>query len=141
MSNLYRKGLVIALILFFQTNLHAINQLEKKIVQIQVETVNDKIRGGLLGQILGNLNGIPREMKHTEEPGSAETYTPSLPNGAWTDDDTDFEWAYICEMQKHRNVFLSSEEITRLWIERINNRIWCSNRYARYVLVLQNRSF
>ncbi|MDR0796351.1 MAG: ADP-ribosylglycohydrolase family protein, partial [Tannerella sp.] len=102
--------------------------------QIPVETVVDKIRGGLLGQILGNLNGIPHEMRYINEPGTVKNYIPSLPDGAWTDDDTDFEWVYIVEMQKHRNVFLSSDEIATFWRERINRGIWCSNRYARYLM-------
>src|SRR5690606_29438312 len=70
------------------------------LLQVPVETIVDKIRGGLLGQILGNLNGIPHEMKYIDEPGNVENYIPSLPEGARTDDDTDFEWVYILEMQK-----------------------------------------
>ncbi len=31
--------------------------------------------------------------------GNVTEYTPSLPDGAWTDDDTDFEWVYILAMQ------------------------------------------
>lgn len=106
------------------------NELQK----VPVETIVDKIRGGLLGQMLGNLNGLPHEWKYIDEPGNVEKYIPSLPDGAWTDDDTDFEWVYIYEMQKHRKIFLSPKEISTLWKERINNRIWCSNRYARYLM-------
>lgn len=98
------------------------------------EVVVDKIRGGLLGQILGNLNGLPHEMKYVHEPGSVYNYVPSLTDGAWTDDDTDFEWVYIVQMQKQRNLFLSSREISGIWEERINNRIWCSNLYARHLM-------
>ncbi len=96
----------------------------------------DKIRGGLLGQILGNLNGIPHEMKYIHEPGKVDDYIPSLPEGARTDDDTDFEWVYICEMQKENELFLSAEQIAALWQERINRRIWCSNQYARQLMDL-----
>ncbi|WP_298717386.1 hypothetical protein [Chitinophaga sp.] len=32
-------------------------------IRIPVAEVMDKIRGGLLGQMLGNLNGIPHEFK------------------------------------------------------------------------------
>lgn len=103
-------------------------------ISIPSEIVIDKIRGGLLGQILGNLNGLKHEMRYVDEPGSVKNYTPGLPAGAWTDDDTDFEWVYIVEMQKNRNVYLSYDDITELWKERINNRIWCSNRFARYLM-------
>jgi hypothetical protein len=59
---------------------------------------------------------------------------PSLPQGAWSDDDTDFEWVYVLEMQKRREVFLSEDVLTELWKERINKRIWSSNRFARHLM-------
>jgi hypothetical protein len=59
-----------------------------------------------------------------------------LPDGAWTDDDTDFEWVYIFEMQGQGEIFLRTSEIANLWRERINQRIWCSNLYARQLMDL-----
>ena len=105
-------------------------------IVLTAETMRDKVRGGLLGQILGNLNGLPHEMKYIAEPGDIAAYTPALPEGAWTDDDTDFEWVYILEMQRAGEVYLPPERIVNLWRERINQRIWCSNRYARYLMDL-----
>lgn len=107
---------------------------EKKMITVPVEIIQDKIRGGLLGQILGDLNGLQHEMRYINEPGNVKNYIPSLPIGAWTDDDTDFEWFYICEMQKTRNAFLSAEYISTLWKERVNRGVWCSNRFARYLM-------
>jgi hypothetical protein len=106
------------------------------IVCMSAEQLRDKIRGGLLGQILGNLNGLPHEFKYIKEPGNVATYTPALPGGARTDDDTDFEWVYIVEMQRHGTVYLSPGEIADLWKSRINRRIWCSNQYARQLMDL-----
>ena len=103
-------------------------------ITIPAEKIIDKIRGGMLGQIIGDLNGGPYEMKFIDNPGDVKNYIPSLQNGAWTDDDTDFEWVYLMEMQKNRNIFLSYDTIYDLWKERINRRIWCSNRYARYLM-------
>lgn len=103
-------------------------------IRIPVAEVMDKIRGGLLGQMLGNLNGIPHEFKYFQEPGTVEGYVPALPNGAWTDDDTDFEWVYILEMQRRQTVLLPYDTITALWKSRINKNIWCSNRYARHLM-------
>ena len=103
-------------------------------ITIPAEVVVDKIRGGLLGQILGNLNGIPHEMSYVNEPGNVQNYIPALPDGAWTDDDTDFEWFYVFEMQKNRNAFLNPDYITRLWVERVNRGVWCSNRFVRYLM-------
>ncbi len=105
-------------------------------IELSAETLRDKVRGGLLGQILGNLNGLPHEMKYIDEPGSVTEYTPALPEGAWTDDDTDFEWVYILAMQRANEILLSPEHIARLWRERINRRIWCANRYARHLMDL-----
>src|SRR5690606_18145057 len=70
--------------------------------RIPVDTVVDKIRGGMLGQLLGNLNGLKHEMQYITEPGNVEEYVPALPDGARTDDDTDFEWVYVVEMQRRR---------------------------------------
>ncbi len=107
-----------------------------KFVEISAQTLRDKIRGGLLGQILGNLNGLPHEGKYCNEPGSVKEYTPALPEGARTDDDTDIEWTYIYAMQQKNKPLLSPQEITQLWKSKINSRIWCSNLYARQLMDL-----
>lgn len=103
-------------------------------MELSAEVLRDKIRGGLLGQILGNLNGIPHEMKYINQPGNVEKYTPGLPEGARTDDDTDLEWVYIVAMQRHNTIMLPPHLIVQLWKERINKRIWCSNQYARQLM-------
>ncbi|MCY7352758.1 MAG: ADP-ribosylglycohydrolase family protein [Cytophagaceae bacterium] len=108
----------------------------KKLRAFPAETIRDKIRGGLLGQILGNLNGLPYEFKYIKEAGDLKNYVPSLPDGAFTDDDTDFEWVYVYTMQQKRTVFLPYEEVYALWKERINRNIWSSNRYARHLMDL-----
>jgi len=105
-------------------------------IDIPAERLRDQIRGGLLGQILGNLNGLPHEMKYIDEPGDVTSYTPALPEGARTDDDTDFEWVYIKVMQDENCRLLPPARIAQLWKERINTRIWCSNQYARQLMDL-----
>jgi hypothetical protein len=105
-------------------------------IDIPAEILRDKIRGGLLGQLLGNLNGLKHEMKYINSPGNVKQYTPALPEGARTDDDTDLEWVYIVAMQKNNTTMLSPGLITQLWKQRINNRIWCSNQYARQLMDL-----
>ena len=112
------------------------NRRAERTWSISAEMLRDKIRGGLLGQMLGDLNGLPHEMKYIAEPGNVTGYTPSLPQGAWTDDDTDFEWVYIKVMQEENCLLLSPPRISRLWKERINKRIWCSNQYARQLMDL-----
>lgn len=131
-------GQILALCLFCNLAVEATAQVvyEKKMITLPAEVVVDKIRGGLLGQIIGNLNGLPHENKYYEKPGEVAAYTPSLPTGAVTDDDTDFEWVYICQMQKNRKVFLPYDDISTMWINSINRRIWCANQYARYLMDL-----
>ncbi|HUU17662.1 MAG TPA: ADP-ribosylglycohydrolase family protein [Sedimentisphaerales bacterium] len=105
-----------------------------KSIEMSAEVLRDKIRGGLLGQLLGNLNGLEHEMQYINEPGNVEEYTPALPEGAQTDDDTDLEWVYIVAMQRHNAIVLPPHLIVQLWRERINKRIWCSNQYARQLM-------
>ncbi|MDA3928190.1 MAG: ADP-ribosylglycohydrolase family protein, partial [Prolixibacteraceae bacterium] len=109
---------------------------QKGIITIPEEVILDKIRGGLLGQMIGNMNGWPYEFKFYDKYGDVQTYIPSLPNGAETDDDTDFEWVYIYNMQKTRNAFLPYSDISAYWKNSINKGIWCANRYARYLMDL-----
>ncbi len=41
--------------------------------QITQDDLKKKIQGGLLGQIIGNLNGLPYEFKFFNEPGEIDT--------------------------------------------------------------------
>jgi hypothetical protein len=107
-------------------------------LRISETEIRDRVLGGLLGQLFGNLNGLPYEFKFMNEPGDVApgSYTPGLPDGARTDDDTDIEWVYICAMQKRNELFLQPAEITDLWKQHISERIWCANRYARGLMEL-----
>jgi len=108
----------------------------KKMISLPAERVVDKIRGGTLGMMIGNMNGWPYEFKNYDKHGDVKTYVPSLPEGAQTDDDTDFEWVYIYNMQKTRNAYLPYNDINAYWETSINDGIWCANRYARYLMDL-----
>jgi hypothetical protein len=103
-------------------------------VEIPADELEDKVRGGMFAQFLGNLNGLPHEFKYIHEPGKVETYVPSLPEGAWTDDDTDLEWVYVTEMARTGEPFLKPERVVELWKKSINQRIWCANLYARQLM-------
>lgn len=106
------------------------------LVEIPADILHDKIRGGLLGEMLGDLNGLEHEMKYIAEPGNVVRYTPALPEGAWTDDDTDIEWVYVVEMQRRSAILLSPRQIVEAWQRHINRRIWCSNQYVRQLMDL-----
>jgi len=103
---------------------------------LPADVLEDKIRGGLIGQIFGNLNGLPHEFKYIAEPGKVETYTPGLPKGAWTDDDTDIEWVYLAEMAATGELQVPPARLAELWRSNINTGIWCANLYARQLLDL-----
>lgn len=105
-------------------------------VEIPADVLEDKIRGGFLGQLIGDLNGLKHEMKYILEPGNVEQYTPALPDGGWTDDDTDVEWPYVLEMQKTNTLLLPYNQIAEVWKKHINRRIWCSHLYLRQILDL-----
>ncbi len=107
-----------------------------KTVEISAEALRDKIRGGTLGHMLGDLNGLKHEMKYIAEPGNVQSYVPALSEGAWTDDDTDFEWVYLVDMQKTGRLVIPYIRISRLWKEHINRQIWCANEYARQLMDL-----
>jgi len=104
--------------------------------EVPTAVIEDKIRGGFLGQIVGDLNGLKHEMKYIEEPGDVREYTPALPDGGWTDDDTDIEWPYILEIQKKGDLLLPYPLLSEIWKKNINRRIWCSHLYLRQILDL-----
>jgi hypothetical protein len=106
-------------------------QERDSVLEIAGAELEDKIRGGMLGQVIGNLNGLPHEFKYINEPGNVEKFTPSLPDGAYTDDDTDIEWVYLRYIVSGRDTMLSPDRIRAVWKAHINRRIWASNRYAR----------
>jgi ADP-ribosylglycohydrolase len=91
-------------------------------VDLPAAMVRDKILGGLLGHLLGDLNGLKHEMKYIDEPGNVQSYKPSLPEGAWTDDDTDFEWVYIMAMQKDGVTLPPQKDLPELWRQHANGR-------------------
>lgn len=101
-----------------------------------VEQLEDRIQGGLLGQILGNLNGLPHEFKYFKDPGDVPVYVPALPDGARTDDDTDIEWVYLLEIERSGDLRLPPDRIVPLWKDHINGAIWSANRYARQLMDL-----
>jgi hypothetical protein len=75
-------------------------------------------------------------MKFIDGPGDVAAYTPGLPEGARTDDDTDIEWTYVSEMEQTGKTLLSPAQVRNLWRRHINRGIWCANQYARDLMDL-----
>ena len=111
-------------------------QSDSRVLTIDADELEDKIRGGMLAQVIGNLNGLPHEFKYISKPGQVEHYTPSLPDGAQTDDDTDIEWVYLREIARSGETLVPPPRIAELWKTHINRRIWCANKYARDLMEL-----
>jgi hypothetical protein len=107
-----------------------------QLVNLTDEVLHDKILGAMTGQIYGVLNGLPHEMKYIDTPGQVEQYTPSLPNGAVSDDDTDIEWVHLFYMDKTATTLIPYPQITAYWKRHINRRIWTANDYARRLMDL-----
>jgi hypothetical protein len=133
------KRLLLALCILILQNLAAARGLAQqppRFIEIDAVVLEDKIRGGMLAQVIGNLNGLPHEFKYINHPGNVEHFTPSLPDGAITDDDTDIEWVYLREIARSGNNLISPDRISALWKRHINRRIFCANRYARDLMDL-----
>ncbi|UCG46641.1 MAG: ADP-ribosylglycohydrolase family protein [Phycisphaerales bacterium] len=109
-------------------------EVSGEFVELSAKTIEDKIRGGFVGQMLGNLNGLAHENRYYDEPGHVKEYVPSIADGARTDDDTDIEWVYVVAMQRNETIMLAPEQITQLWKRHINRHIWCSNLYVRQLM-------
>jgi hypothetical protein len=75
-------------------------------------------------------------MKYILEPGNVLEYTPALPDGGWTDHDTDVEWPYIVEIQRAKSLLIPYQRISEIWKKHINRRIWCSHLYLRQIMDL-----
>jgi len=112
------------------------NRTGTGVTEIPEDVLYDKIKGGLTGQLLGNLNGLPYEFKFVDEPGNVEMYLPGLPEGARTDDDTDIEWVTIYHMVEAGKRLLENNEIVEAWKDHINYKIWASNLTARQLMTL-----
>ena len=131
-----RFVIAVAFSLFFCQAPRCLAETPARFIELRADVVDDKIRGGMLAQIIGNLNGLPHEFKYIDQPGNVRQFTPSLPKGARTDDDTDIEWVYIREIARTGNNSLSPAEIAALWKRHINRRIFAANRYARDLMDL-----
>ena len=109
----------------------------KKPCKIKISELRDKIAGEWIGQLIGNMYGLPHECKYIAEPGAENWpygYSKSLDklqkcDGAFSDDDTDVEYMYLLEMQKFGPEPRYSQ-LCDAWMYHIRDRIWLANRAA-----------
>ncbi|MEM7380744.1 MAG: ADP-ribosylglycohydrolase family protein [Bacteroidota bacterium] len=112
---------------------------QEAFVKINADEYYDKVYASWLGQIIGNIYGLPHENQYIEEgrPDSLSTFGYSgwplermkTVNGAFSDDDTDIEYMYLLQMQKH-GIEPTYEQLTLAWTYHIRDRVWLANRAA-----------
>jgi len=109
----------------------------QKTKTIKVSELRDKIEGAWVGQMIGNIYGLPHENKYIAEPGVEKWpygYTKNIEklqkyNGAFSDDDTDVEYMYLLQMQKF-GPEPSYSQLRDAWMYHIRDRVWLANRGA-----------
>lgn len=109
----------------------------QKPVQITVSDLKDKIAGAWIGQMIGNIYGLPHENKYINAPGPEKWpygYTKNLDklqkyDGAFSDDDTDIEYMYLLQMEKY-GPEPSYARLRDAWMYHIRDRVWLANRGA-----------
>jgi hypothetical protein len=108
-----------------------------KTYKIAVSELRDKIAAEWIGQMIGNMYGLPHENKYVAEPGPEKWpygYSKSLDklqkyDGAFSDDDTDVEYMYLLQMEKFGSE-PSYSELREAWMYHIRDRVWLANRAA-----------
>jgi len=125
--------LIGTLFLFFLFSHHVYGQTRT----ISEAELRDKIAGAWIGQMIGNIYGLPHENKYVNAPGPEKWpygYTKNLDKlksykGAFSDDDTDVEYMYLLQMEKY-GYEPTYEQMREAWMFHIRDRVWLANRAA-----------
>ncbi len=105
---------------------------------ITISELRDKIAGAWIGQMIGNIYGLPHENKYVNAPGDDQKwpygYTKNLDKlkkykGAFSDDDTDVEYMYLLTMEKY-GYEPTYEQMREAWMYHVRDRVWLANRGA-----------
>lgn len=97
-------------------------------------TYYDKALGSWIGQMIGNILGLPTEGNFIEKPSPEHmAYYSQIPSGAFTDDDTSMEWVFLHMLEKY-GLEITYLQIRDEWIEHINGAIWLANARARELM-------
>jgi ADP-ribosylglycohydrolase len=105
---------------------------------LSLNELHDKIAGAWIGQMVGNIYGLPHENKYIDNPGDEKDfpygYRKNIDklkkyNGAFSDDDTDIEYIYLMLMEKY-GIEPTYEQMREGWMYHIRDRVWLANRAA-----------
>lgn len=107
-------------------------------MKISVVDYQQKVYASWLGQMVGNFYGLPHENAYIEEAGPEAFpfgYTKGMVeqfirhDGGFSDDDTDIEYLYMMQMEKH-GVEPTYAQLADAWKYHIMERVWLANRAA-----------
>lgn len=111
---------------------------QNKTIKISAEEYKDKVYASWVAQIIGNIYGLPHENQHIDKPGPNEfpygyqqgslEYMEEM-NGAFSDDDTDFEYMYLLTMEE-KGTEPTYSELAEKWKYHVRDRVWLANRAA-----------
>lgn len=132
-----RNKILVLLIVSVALLFSAMRPIEppKKFKTISKAELRDKIAGAWIGQMIGNIYGLPHENKYINAPGVEAWpygYTKNLDKlktykGAFSDDDTDVEYMYLLNMEKY-GYEPTYENMREAWMFHIRDRVWLANR-------------
>jgi ADP-ribosylglycohydrolase len=105
--------------------------------RLGVRDYRERVYAAWLGQIIGNIYGLTYEFRFIEEPGPDAFpygFGDSLDRvraakGAFSDDDTDIEYMYLLQMEKH-GVEPTYRQLADAWKHHVRDRVWVANRNA-----------
>ncbi len=114
-----------------------LNAGEPPAERISVPEYRGRVYASLLGQIVGNIYGLSYEFRFLDEPGPDRFpygFGVSLDrvreaNGAFSDDDTDIEYMYLLQMEKHGSE-PTYGQLAEAWKYHVRDKVWVANRSA-----------
>jgi ADP-ribosylglycohydrolase len=106
-------------------------------LQLPLEIYHEKVYAAWLGQIVGNIYGLSYEFRFIGEAGPDRFpygYGPALErvrtvDGAFSDDDTDIEYMYLLQMERHGHE-PNYEQLAQAWMHHVRDKVWVANRAA-----------
>lgn len=127
------NALLILLLAFGAVSLNAQPDTRK----ISKTELYNKIYASWLGQLVGNIYGLPHENAYIEKAGPSNFpygYGPNIEalkeyDGAFSDDDTDIEYMYLIQMQEN-GIEPTYGQLAEAWKYHIRDRVWLANRAA-----------
>ena len=135
---MHKRLLTILLIIVFSIlEIVPTNAQKGKVLKIKLSDLKDKIAAAWIGEMVGNMYGLPHENKYILSPGLEKWpygYSKSLDklkkyDGAFSDDDTDVEYMYLLSMEKYGSE-PTYEQLRDDWLYHIRDRVWLANRGA-----------